>query len=120
MARNHWPPSISSRSTGLIWQRQQNPIRNKKLGSQAPYLLAFFPWRAVASREGCFALARRSYFFRRLARFLALSLPLLCPIGLTFARVWRPSNGATGMSDMAGYAATVAVEPSGSERDTME
>src|SRR4051812_45134029 len=29
-------------------------------------------------------------------------------------------NGATGMSDMAGKAARVAVEPSGSERDTME
>jgi hypothetical protein len=29
-------------------------------------------------------------------------------------------NGATGMSDMAGEAARVAVEPSGSERDTME
>jgi hypothetical protein len=29
-------------------------------------------------------------------------------------------NGATWMSDMAGEAARVAVEPSGSERDTME
>ena len=29
-------------------------------------------------------------------------------------------NGATGVSDMAGEAARVAVEPSGSERDTME
>jgi hypothetical protein len=29
-------------------------------------------------------------------------------------------NGATGMSDMAGKAARVGVEPSGSERDTME
>ena len=29
-------------------------------------------------------------------------------------------NGANGMSDMAGKAARVAVEPSGSERDTME
>ena len=29
-------------------------------------------------------------------------------------------NGATGMSDMAGKAARVAVEPSGSERDTIE
>src|SRR5204863_7908962 len=29
-------------------------------------------------------------------------------------------NEATGVSDMAGYAARVAVEPSGSERDTME
>jgi len=27
-----------------------------------------------------FAKARRSVFFRRFARFLALSLPLLCPI----------------------------------------
>jgi hypothetical protein len=31
-----------------------------------------------------------------------------------------PGNGATGVSDMAGKAARVAVEPSGSERDTME
>src|SRR5438067_4288082 len=46
----------------------------------------FFRGRAAASREGCFALARRSCFFRRLARFLALSLPLLCPISPTFAR----------------------------------
>ena len=30
------------------------------------------------------------------------------------------TNGATGMSDMAGKAARVAVEPNGSERDTME
>ena len=44
------------------------------------YFADFFPWRAVASREGCFASARRSVFFRRRARFLALSLPLLCPI----------------------------------------
>jgi hypothetical protein len=29
-------------------------------------------------------------------------------------------NGATGVSDMAGKAERVAVEPSGSERDTME
>ena len=29
-------------------------------------------------------------------------------------------NGATGISDMAGKAARVAVELSGSERDTME
>src|SRR6266478_7315965 len=50
------------------------------------YLPASFAWRAVASREGCFALASRSCFFRRLARFLALSLPLLCPIAATFAR----------------------------------
>jgi hypothetical protein len=28
----------------------------------------------------CFASASRSVFFRRLARFLKLSLPLLCPI----------------------------------------
>ena len=27
-------------------------------------------------------------------------------------------NGADGISDMAGYAARVAVEPSGNERDT--
>ena len=61
-----------------------DPTRFFVFGSD-PYLVAFFPWPAVASREGCFALARRSFFFRRLARFLTLSLPLLCPIGLTFA-----------------------------------
>ena len=32
----------------------------------------------------------------------------------------RHENGATGVSDMAGRAATVAVEPSGSERDTTQ
>ncbi len=50
----------------------------------ARYFSAFFsPSRAVVPRlrgEGCFASARRSVFFRRFARFLALSLPLLCPI----------------------------------------
>ena len=32
----------------------------------------------------------------------------------------RHENGATGVSDMAGNAARVAVEPSGSERDTTQ
>jgi hypothetical protein len=41
-----------------------------KLKSQGFYFADFF----------FFASARRSVFFRRLARFLALSLPLLCPI----------------------------------------
>ena len=58
------------------------------------YLPASFAWRAVASREGCFALARRSCFFRRLARFLALSLPLLCPISRTFARFSSESKAS--------------------------
>jgi hypothetical protein len=49
------------------------PICNQKLKSQAVYFAAF-----------CFVLAsaRRSVFFRRLARLLALSLPLLLPISL--------------------------------------
>jgi|RhiMetdeSRZDD1v2_1073273.scaffolds.fasta_scaffold132202_3 hypothetical protein len=38
----------------------------------------------------------------------------------TLALLSPRSNGATGMSDMAGYAARVAVERSGSCRDTME
>src|SRR2546430_16537006 len=42
----------------------------KKLKSQGRYSRAFF----------FLASARRSVFFRRLARFLALSLPLLFPI----------------------------------------
>src|ERR1700751_6033306 len=37
--------------------------------------------RYLAVRCFCLASARRSFFFRRFARFLALSLPLLCPIG---------------------------------------
>jgi hypothetical protein len=43
---------------------------------------------------GCFffASARRSFFFRRFERFLALSLPLLCPISLTFTRLSRERN----------------------------
>jgi len=65
------------------------------------YLPAFFPWRAVASPEGCFALARRSCFFRRLARFWALSLPLLCPISPTFARFLTESKASLGSADMA-------------------
>ena len=46
-------------------------MANQKLKSQRCYFAAF-----------ClrFASARRSVFFRRLARFLALSLPLLFPI----------------------------------------
>ena len=52
------------------------------------YFAAFFSsWRAGASREGCLASARRSVFFRRLARFLALSLPLLCPINVNLRPV---------------------------------
>jgi len=43
---------------------------NKKLKSQGRYFPAFV----------FLASARRSVFFRRLARFLALSLPLLFPI----------------------------------------
>ena len=43
---------------------------------------------------GCFALARRSCFFRRLARFWALSLPLLCPISPTFARFLTESKAS--------------------------
>jgi hypothetical protein len=39
----------------------------------------------------------------------------------TLGPSFRPAvNGATGVSDMAGKAARVAVEPSGSERDTTE
>ena len=65
----------------------------------------------------CFFLAsaRRSVFFRRLARFLALSLPLLCPIGFkthllapsrhVVVSTKTESNGASGVSDMAGKAA---------------
>src|SRR5437016_12502916 len=56
---------------------------SKKLKSQGRYSRAFF----------FFASARRSVFFRRLARFLALSLPLLFPISLTFAGLSRCSNG---------------------------
>jgi hypothetical protein len=61
------------------------------------------------------ASARRSVFFRRLARFLALSLPLLFPIGFKTHLLARSShvvvstktesNGASGVSDMAGKAA---------------
>ena len=39
-----------------------------------------------------FTLARRSCFFRRLARFLTLSLPLLCPINPIFARFLSESK----------------------------
>jgi hypothetical protein len=35
-------------------------------------------------------------------------------------RGWTDKNGVTGASDMAGKAVRVAVEPSGSELDTME
>ena len=45
-------------------------MRNKKLKPRRRYFPAFF----------FFASARRSVFFRRLARLLALSLPLLFPI----------------------------------------
>jgi hypothetical protein len=47
----------------------QMKIRNKELEPRRYFPALFF-----------FASARRSVFFRRLARFLALSLPLLFPI----------------------------------------
>jgi|SRR6516165_5233466 len=99
LAHNHWSPSISS---------------NDGAADSAEVAADYF--------VGCFffALARRSCFFRRLARFLALSLPLLCPINLIFARFSSPGNGATGMSDMAGNPRGYAVERSGSCQDTME
>ena len=63
----------------LFWSRQSGrakaPFHDGKR-----YFPAFFPWRAVASREGCFARARRSVFLRHALRFLTLSLPWLCPI----------------------------------------
>jgi hypothetical protein len=48
---------------------------------QLPWLLCVYP-RVFRSRVFCLRLAsaRRSVFFRRLARFLALSRPLLFPI----------------------------------------
>jgi hypothetical protein len=68
------------RQTQLAAERL-DAISTSSFSDSDPYFVsAFFPWRAVASREGCLASARRSAFFRRLARFLALSLPLLCPI----------------------------------------
>ena len=39
-----------------------------------------------------FALASRSFFLRRLVRFLTLSLPLLCPINAIFARFLSESK----------------------------
>jgi hypothetical protein len=64
---------------------------------------------AVASEFQCFrSVSRKTVVVGKSQRF---SLWGKCSA--------RP-NGATGMSDMAGKAARVAVEPSGSERDTME
>lgn len=55
------------------------------------YFAAFFSsWRAGASRDDCLASARRSVFFRRFARFLALSLPLLCPMNVNLRPVVVP------------------------------
>jgi len=48
-----------------------------------PYLVAFFLF--------LLATARRSFFFRRRARFLTLSLPWLCPIGVNT----RPSSAGS-------------------------
>ena len=56
---------------------------NRSTAKRRSYFAAFF-FR--------FASANRSVFFRRRARFLTLSLPLLCPIELTF-RLPRRSNG---------------------------
>jgi hypothetical protein len=71
--------------------------------------------RYLAVRCFFLASARRSVFFRRFARFLALSLPLLCPIGFkthllapsrhVVVSTKTESNGASGVSDMAGKAA---------------
>jgi hypothetical protein len=55
-------------------------MKNKEPKSQACYLPAF----------SFFASARRSVFFRRLARFFALSLPLLFPINVNLRPLVAP------------------------------
>ena len=75
---------------------------------QRYFAVLFSLWRAEAPREGCLASARRSAFFRRLARFLKLSLPLLCPINVNFRPVvvpWQRDETA------AGVCAVVAAAP---------
>ena len=63
-------------------------MRNSSLRSISQNRDADFQFQKLKS-QGCYfadffflASARRSVFFRRFARFLALSLPLLCPICL--------------------------------------
>ena len=63
-------------------------MRNSSLRSISQNRDADFQFQKLKS-QGCYfadffflASARRSVFFRRFARFLALSLPLLCPISL--------------------------------------
>ena len=61
-------------------------MRDKKVRPQGLYFAFFF-----------FASARRLVFFRRFARFLALSLPLLCPI--SFNTPCRASLGLDAHDD---------------------
>ena len=72
------------------------------------YFAAFFsPSRVEASREGCLASARRSVFFRRVARFLTLSLPLLCPINVNFRPLvlpWQRDETEAGVCAVAAAA----------------
>ena len=85
---------------------------SRKLAGQSKAKVAA---RYFAVRCFFLASARRSVFFRRFARFLALSLPLLCPIGFkthllapsrhVVVSTKTESNGASGVSDMAGKAA---------------
>ena len=57
------------------------------------------------------ASARRSVFFRRLARLFALSLPLLCPINVNFRPVVVPQQRD---ETEAGVCAVAAAAPFGS------
>ena len=68
---------------------RSDPIPNlRSLARRGGYFAAFF----------FFPRARRSVFFRRLARFLALSLPLLFPISLNLRPLVAPDQFVGGFS----------------------
>ncbi len=59
------------------------PVANvKSFGSDPCFFVLRLPNRYFGTCCFFLASARRSVFFRRVARFLALFLPLLCPIRL--------------------------------------
>src|SRR5215217_529603 len=89
LVRNPCSQSISSDSERFSSARKSDQLRTQV---EDLCLAEFVRGRAVASSEDCFASARRSPFFLRFARRLALSLPLLCPILRNLCRLHQSST----------------------------
>jgi hypothetical protein len=112
----------SSRCARPLPSRRSRPCRSSRsLHSRScPPRFTFYvacPARSILTSnfrkgrdEGCFASARRSAFFRRLARFLKLSLPLLCPINVNFRPVVVPYQRDETEAGVCAVAAAAALD----------